>query len=152
MEILEAKVEDHIVLTQITRLSKAYWNYSDAQMKEWEAVLTITKEYIAANKVYKLVKDDAIIAFYCLKQRTNTETELDYLFVLPEYIGKGYGKLLMDHLFSNIRNTKYESIIVEADPNAEEFYKKSGFVTEFKKESTVKGRYLPVMRTRIKGQ
>ena len=64
---------------------------------------------------------------------------------MPETIGKGLGKaLLLASLGRVVR--KDLPILVEADPNAEAFYKKQGFVTYDKKESFPKGRYLPLMK------
>jgi hypothetical protein len=61
MEIIKAEVIDNEVLTTITKKSKAYWGFSEDILKQWEHLLTVTKEYIEKNKVYKLVKNNQII-------------------------------------------------------------------------------------------
>ena len=62
------------------------------------------------------------------------EYEILHLWLLPEYIGKGYGKKLLRKV-----------IILTADPNAESFYQKQGFRTYSRVESYPKGRFLPMM-------
>lgn len=61
---MRAKPDDHQVLTDITKKSKAYWGYSAEQMEEWSDLLTITEEYIKTNEVYHLSINDVTIAFY----------------------------------------------------------------------------------------
>ena len=60
-------------------------------------------------------------------------------------MGKGFGKVLLQHSLKEVVK-KEKDIIVVADPNAETFYVKQGFVTYDQIESLPKGRFLPVMK------
>ena len=51
----------------------------------------------------------------------------------------------MHHAFNTARDLGYEKMIVESDPHAEHFYLRKGFQLIDKKESSISGRYLPVM-------
>jgi hypothetical protein len=86
-EITKSTVEDNEILTEITKKSKAYWGYSVEQMEIWSESLTITKNYIEANNVYKLVVDNLTIGYYSYINLNEKEVILDNLFVLPNYIG-----------------------------------------------------------------
>lgn len=46
MDILKAEASDNELLTLITKKSKAYWGFSEDVLKEWEHLLTVTKDYI----------------------------------------------------------------------------------------------------------
>ena len=150
MKIEKANNDDHDILSEITKKSKAFWGYSEEQMAQWDDVLTITKEYIQTNFAYKLIKENQVIGYYSY---FNTETyivKLDNLFVLPEYIGKGYGNYLMDDFLNRIKeNRDVKKILLDADPNAEKFYQKFGFTTIGQLETSIKNRFLPIMELKL---
>ena len=64
MEIINAAISDHEILTTITKKSKAYWGFSEDILKEWEHLLTVTPDYIEKNAVFKLIQNDQIIGYY----------------------------------------------------------------------------------------
>ena len=149
MEIAKSIIEDSEVLTEITKKSKAYWGYSDEQMEKWSELLTITKNYIETNNVYKLLNDGLTVGYYSYIYLNKKEVKLDNLFVLPNYIGTGLGKLLMNNFLDRIKNTEIEKIILDSEPNAEKFYGYFGFKKVGQIETSIKGRYLPIMELRI---
>lgn len=147
--ISRAKPDDHKVLTDITKKSKAYWGYSAEQMEEWSDLLTITEEYIKTNEVCHLSINDIPIAFYSYFNLDEESVKLDNLFVLPSEIGKGYGKLLMNNFLNKIKEAKVKNIILDADPNAQKFYENFGFVKIGQIETSIKDRFLPVMEKKL---
>lgn len=149
MEVKKSTIEDSEILTEITKKSKAYWGYSDEQMGNWSELLTITKNYIETNNVYKLLDNDLTIAYYSYIYLNKKEVKLDNLFVLPNYIGTGLGKLLMNHFLDRIKNTEIEKIILDSEPNAEKFYEYFGFKKVGQIETSIKNRYLPIMELRV---
>jgi N-acetylglutamate synthase-like GNAT family acetyltransferase len=144
-EIIRSNREDNDILTDITKKSKAYWGYSDEQMEKWSDLLTITKSYIETNNVYKLLIENQTIGYYSYIILDETKTQLDNLFVLPKYIGKGYGKCLMEDFLKRIKQTACKKIIVESEPNAEKFYESFGFIKTGQIETAITNRYLPMM-------
>lgn len=146
IKIQQARSTDHTLLTQITFEGKAFWKYSQEDLIRWQKDLTITAEYINANKIYKLVLNDEIIGYYSYLQINELEIKLDYLFISPTYIGSGYGNVLMLDFLAKAQLGKFQIVILEADPNVENFYKKFGFVTYDQKESSIKNRFLPLMK------
>ena len=149
MTIKKANGSDHEVLTDITKKSKAYWGYSAEQIEAWSELLTITEAYIETKSVYKLVIDNKVIGYYSFYPENDQTIKLDNLFILPEYIGKGFGQLLMNDFLLKAKTATTNKILLEADSNAEKFYAKLGFVTIGQIETSVKDRYLPVMELNL---
>ena len=148
MNILKAETEDSEVLTTITKRSKAYWGFSEEILKEWEHLLIISKDYIEKNMVYKLVENENVIGYYSYFSIDEKTIKLDNLFILPEFIGKGFGKTLMNDFLEKANRLGIKKIILDAEPNAENFYKTFGFETVGQLESSIKDRYLPIMELR----
>ncbi|GAA6764780.1 GNAT family N-acetyltransferase [Flavobacterium sp. CGRL1] len=149
MKIQRAKTEDYIRLTEITKKSKAYWGYSDEQMEKWNNNLTITIDYIATNSVFNLVDENQIIGYYSYIRLENNQVKLDNLFILPEYIGKGFGSFLMNDFLERMRNEKCQKIILDSEPNAEQFYRKIGFTKIGEFETSIKNRFMPIMEMKL---
>lgn len=151
MEILTAEITDNEILTKITKESKAYWGFSTETLLEWEHLLTISQKYIEENNVTKLVKNGEVIGYYSFFKMDEKTLKLDNLFILPRYIGTGLGKMLMNHFLDQTKNLSLEKITLDAEPNAEDFYKKFGFVTIGQLESSIKDRFLPIMELKLNG-
>lgn len=147
--ISKAEPTDHIELSQLCKKSKAYWGYSDEQLKSWDEDLTISEKYIQENQVYKIIDNSIIIGFYTFYSENETTIRLDHLFVHPNYIGKGIGFKLMNHLIENCKSIHKLKIIVDADPNASAFYSKLGFITIGQKPTFIKNRFLPIMELQL---
>ena len=149
MQIKSAKINDHQALTTLTKSSKAHWGYSVEQMQKWKKDLTISPTYIQSNKVYKLVEQEKIIAYYSYFKQDTHIVKLDNLFVDPSHMGKGLGKYLMVDFEKRVKKENYKIITLDADPNAFDFYKKLGYKVVGQLASSVKGRYLPIMEKEI---
>lgn len=145
-KILRADPQDFELLTQLTLLSKAYWGYTSEQMTAWHDELKVTPEFVNRNAVFKLCQDADCIAYYAYIVKTPETVHLESLFVLPEYIDQGVGKILMEDFLARIKKQDFQRVTLEADPNAEFFYEKYGFEVIGKKETTIPGRHLPLMQ------
>lgn len=149
MKILKATTEDAEILTDITKNSKSHWGYSNEQMESWSSKLTISKNYIETNKVYKLVINDLLVGYYSYVVLEENGVQLDNLFVLPEYIGTGLGIFLMNDFLDRCNTLKFQKVVLDADPNSEKFYKKHGFKTVGQIETSIKDRFLPIMELNL---
>lgn len=149
MKIESAQKDDHIILSDITYKAKAFWGYEKAQLEKWQEDLTISPEYITANDTYKLRLQEKIIGYYSVIKVEKETLKLDNIFVLPEYIGKGYGKILMRDCISKAKSEGFKKIILDAEPKAEGFYKKIGFETINQLQSSIAERFLPQMKLSI---
>ena len=144
--IEKAVVSDSEILTEIAIQSKGYWGYTTEQLESWRKDLTVSKEHIAEWEVYKFVDEKQIAGFYALGIDLKTQTAcIEFLFVLPTWIGKAIGIQLLQHAFENARSHNMRKISVVSDPNAKNFYAKYGFREVALEESSIPDRYLPVM-------
>ena len=147
--IIKAELTDHTVLSIITKASKAYWGYSHQQMELWDEELTITHGYIKQNIVYKYLQNEIPVAYYSMIKQSEKVIKMDNLFVLPDWIGKGIGKIMLDHSLVDAKENRYEEMVLDADPNAYLFYEKYGFEIIGKKKTSIKDRYMPSMRKKL---
>ena len=85
-----------------------------------------------------------IVGFYAYAVYP-TLVKLKSLFVLPSHIGKGLGRLLMHHFLDQASAAPLDTIVLDADPHAEEFYRRFDFQTVSLKPTSVTGRFLPIM-------
>ena len=145
MKIVNATSKDDEVLTFITKKSKAFWGYSEEQILIWNNSLTVSKEYIENNTVFKLITEDTIIGYYSYFNIEKDTIKLDNLFILPEFIGKGFGKLLMNDFINRLEKSEIKKVRLHADPNAENFYSKLGFKKVGSFETSIKNRFMPIM-------
>lgn len=150
MNIEKTTRKDAQDLTELTIRSKSYWNYGEKQIQAWRDELTITEQYINENQVYKLVCEGSLIGFYAYKAESETDIKLNFLFVEPKYIGKGFGKSLMIDFLNRIGHSEFKRVLVDADPNAEQFYSRLGFRVIGKLKSAIKDRFLPIMELELK--
>lgn len=144
--IVKATISDAKKLTEIALKSKAFWGYSNELIESWREDLTITSVMISNCKVFKFLVDAKIAGFYVLNPPKNNTIVLEMLFVLPKFIGKGIGKQLLLHSFEKAKIQAVKSMTLLADPNAVAFYYSQGFYKIDKKESSIAGRFLPVMQ------
>jgi len=144
--IVTASLSDSEILSEIAVKSKAFWGYSDEQIKSWTNELTVSKKMIQQLIVFKFISESKIVGFYILNQPKKSIIELEFLFVLPIFIGNGIGAKLLYHAFKTASKLNAKTITLLSDPNAVPFYKSKGFVIINQKESSIAGRFLPVMQ------
>ncbi len=143
-----AQTSDAWALTQLTIASKAYWGYSREQMRLWTEVLSVYPDYIQQHEVFVLWDQEIMQGYYAYKQEVS-HILLDNLFVHPRAIGKGWGKLLLNDFEARLKAGGETNIRLVSEPQAETFYKKYGYTTIDQKESSIPGRYLPVMQKQL---
>lgn len=144
MKTRKAKLKDLPELNRISVASKKHWGYPDEWIERWLSELTLTPEEFAQQHILVGEVDSGIIGF-CSISENEDEYEILHLWVLPDFIGLGYGKKLLTLTVEEFIKTA-KPIIVVADPNAELFYESQGFETFDKAESFPAGRYLPIMK------
>ena len=125
VEIVRASPGDAGVLTRIAFAAKSYWGYPERWIELWQEALTITPEFISDNEVYGAVFEEELGGFYALVER-GREVELEHLWVSPEHIGAGIGRALFDHAVRRAAALGATTLSIEADPNAEGFYRRMG--------------------------
>ena len=149
MKIVKASIQDDEILTKLTIKSKQFWGYSKEQILFWNNSLTISQDYIKTSNIFKLIIDNEIIGYYSFFNSDKETIFLDNLFILPEYIGKGFGTYLVNDFLIRIKTSQIKKVQLHSDPNSENFYVKLGFKKVGELETTIKNRCMPIMEMKF---
>ncbi|ELR70807.1 GCN5-related N-acetyltransferase [Fulvivirga imtechensis AK7] len=149
IQVIKAGHRDLNTLNRISVASKKHWGYPDHWIARWHDDLTITENNLLIHHVYKLRLDRITIGF-CEIRKEIDYYEITHLWISPEFIGQGYGQYLLNAAMQAVVPPG-SYVVVESDPNAENFYRRLGFTTFDYVESYPKGRFLPVMKKNILG-
>lgn len=142
-----AKSDEAKELTQLAFLSKAHWGYSPEWLESWRDDLTVTPELIKNSIAFVAELNGKIVGFWCRSVNDSTEPSQGLLFIHPDHMGKGVGKLLFKAVKEDAIKRGIYSFTIEADPNAVPFYEKMGAKKIGEKESAViVGRKIPILR------
>ena len=155
LTLREANLEDAQVLSALAIRSKSYWGYSADFMNACRAELTVTPENIQASRFYFVVAESVneIVGFYGVERLSPLRFELDALFVDPMYIGSGIGRALMSHARDFVAESGGREILIQGDPNAEEFYRAVGaYIIGHKESASIPGRLLPMFLLEVSPQ
>ena len=146
MKIKRASAEQAEALTKIAIAAKSHWGYPQRWIEIWLPILEVSEEYISKHEVWMAVDNDRPIGFYSLEGN-----EIGGLWVLPEFIGHGIGKVLFQHAIKQCSKLGYDKLIIESDPNAVGFYEKMGAkrVGESLSEIDESLRVLPILEIQI---
>ena len=147
LRIRPAIETEAILLTELALRSKAHWGYDSEFLEACRAELTIEPEYVASHPTFVLEKQGRLLGFYSLERQADGDVELVHLFVEPDAIGSGYGKLLWTHAVETARQLGSQEMIIHSDPFAEAFYKAMGARRVGVIASTIRAvRTLPLLR------
>ncbi|HZE14073.1 MAG TPA: GNAT family N-acetyltransferase [Chthoniobacterales bacterium] len=146
MKIVRAKPEDAETLTQIAHTAKRHWGYPESLIAAWRDVLTMRPEFIAANVAFIAIEEERTVGFYVLTTEDDG-LHLDHLWIVPDAMRRGIGRALFEHATAQAKNLRFDSLKIEADPNAEGFYQRMGAKRVGTSVSEVEGerRELPIM-------
>jgi ribosomal protein S18 acetylase RimI-like enzyme len=119
-------------------------------MENWKPQLTFSPEYFEEKESWTAETNGAPIAFYTLQEKDGSAW-IENLWVSPEFIGKDVGKTLFLHAMELARQRGYQTLQLEADPNAVGFYEKMGMYKIGERHSEVEGqpRILPIMEIKL---
>ena len=129
--------------------SKAHWGYDSSFMEACRDELTLTPSDLGATDVTLAVREGVMVGVAQLSIKAG-EAELEKLFVEPDWIGKGIGKVLFGWTVQRARQRGARTMRVTADPDAVPFYEKMGFKSIGEEPSgSIPGRVLPVFRLQL---
>ena len=129
LTIRPAREGEHDALTDLSfRSCQQAWNYSDEFMAWEPEAISVTPEHISEAVTMVLEEDGKLLGFYVLRGRP-PEIEMSRLMVDPEAIGNGCGHILWDHAIETARSLGASVMTLDADPNAEPFYRRMGAET-----------------------
>ena len=134
------------ILTDLASKSEAYWGYDSDFMKKFGEVYKVTEDFLCKNTTFIISENDAIIGFYSVSTGEE-ECSLEYFYIDPRNIGKGYGRILCEHMMEYCKKLGIKEIFAVTSPQAKEFYEKMGAVQVAEVESLLKkGRVIPKLK------
>ena len=145
MTIRSATVDEADELTAIAMAAKRHWGYPESWIKQWEADLTITSDFVSHNTVFVSEEDGEARGFYALSLNAG-KAELKHMWVKPEYIVSGVGKELFLHAMDLVTALNLDEMSITADPNAASFYEHMGAERVGEVDSSIEGRKLPRLK------
>jgi GNAT superfamily N-acetyltransferase len=143
---------DADVLTEIAHGAKRHWGYPEAYIRLWAGDLTLTPEFVVRHPVYAAVDGATILGVYALAPEEageGGEFEVEHLWVVPEAMGRGVGRMLFEHACTVARERGARTLRIVSDPNAEGFYLRMGARRTGTHPSTPAGRVLPALRVDV---
>ncbi len=144
--ILAAGGNEANELNRIAIESESYWGYDSDFMDKFKIIYQVTEEFIKGNQTFILYEDERIIGFYSISNKPKGN-ELEYFYIEPHCIGKGYGKGMWDHLINYCKAHNIKDFALVTSPQAKRFYEKMGAMYIGEVESTLeKGREIPKLK------
>ncbi|OKI87605.1 GNAT family N-acetyltransferase [Micromonospora sp. CB01531] len=145
LRIRAARPAEAAELTELALRSKGHWGYDAVFLARCRSELTLTPADVATRQVAVAERDGTVVGLLVLGG-IPPELELDMLFVDPPAIGTGVGRVLFDHAVATARAAGAHALWLDADPDAEPFYRHVGAVPAGTAVSPSTGRTLPRLR------
>lgn len=143
-----ARSDDASPLSELARRSKAHWGYPDSHLRLWRTDLTFTPASIAEQEVLVAERAGRIVGAVALTL-DGTSADLEHLWVDPPAMGCGLGRRLFARAAERARALGAEQLVIDADPNAEGFYRRMGATRIGSVPSLPEGRELPRLVFRL---
>lgn len=134
-------------LSDLALRSKAHWGYDDAFLDACREALHVRVEDLERHRLTVAVDSttNRVLGFYGLAGTSDDDAELSALFVEPDVIGSGVGRLLFDDAVRVARRIGLRRLRIEADPFAAGFYEHVGAIRVGTTPShSIAGRELPL--------
>lgn len=147
VEITLAHPSEAEELTAIAFAAKRHWGYPETWIEFWRSQLTVTAAFITAHETFVAREDNRILGFAALSREVG-RLFLEDLWVRPEEMGRGVGRALFRRAQQRARVLGFDTIEIETDPNAAEFYERMGATRVGTNATMIDGRRreLPVFR------
>jgi GNAT superfamily N-acetyltransferase len=150
MRIRPARTDEAAALTELVLRSKAHWGYGAEFLEACRAELTIRPDDIRRRRVVVAEDTDSAVVGVASLEGSAPEGSLGLCFVEPAAIGRGVGRALYFHVTRAARELGFARLTIEADPNAEPFYRRLGARPVGRTASgSLAGRELPLLEVRL---
>ncbi|MER5358960.1 GNAT family N-acetyltransferase [Streptomyces sp. NPDC002785] len=145
MKVRPAQRAEAAALTEIALASKAHWGYDEAFLAACRDELTLHPADIERHRTTVAEEDGRVLGFTTL-EGAPPQGVLGMMFVAPDALGRGIGRLLFEHTMTEARRLGFVRLTIDADPNAEPFYLAMGAVRVGATPSgSIPGRELPLL-------
>ncbi|WSB47522.1 GNAT family N-acetyltransferase [Streptomyces cellulosae] len=145
MLIRDARPDEAGELTELALRSKAHWGYDEAFMASCREELTVRPSEVGERRAAVAERDGRVLGFTTV-DGSPPEGALGMMFVDPSALGQGIGRALFAHALTMARAAGFHRLTIDADPNAEPFYRAMGAVRIGETPSgSIPGRVLPLL-------
>jgi len=134
-DIRPGRVDERHELEALQRRASLVWEDYRAQLLAHPDAIELPEAYLSEGRVRVAVVAGRVIGFVCLLPSTPGTAELDGLFVEPAHWRTGVGRRLLEDAFRHARAHGIRAVEVTANPRAEEFYRRLGFVVSGRAET-----------------
>ena len=150
IEIRRASPEEADTLTEIAHAAKRHWNYPESWIQQWQADLTISREFITTQEVFAAIINGEIVGC-CALVLTDSRAEIEHMWIKPEQMGSGVGRALFEYARERAVERGANVLELSADPYAEGFYARMGAkrIGEIPADIDGQSRVLPRMRINL---
>jgi putative acetyltransferase len=126
----------------------------------WEQSVAATHHFLTPSDFEEIKEIVGTIDFnafpvFCLMHNNSVtgfigvaDKKVEMLFILPDFIGKGLGKRLMDFALSELNADEVD--VNEQNLNAVQFYRKLGFEVYERTEKDGRGKDYPLLKMKLK--
>jgi GNAT superfamily N-acetyltransferase len=152
LQIRPALPSEADTISHLALRSKGHWGYDEAFLAACRDELATTAAECDGIQVQIAERDGTVVGYYKLTGSPPVG-ELEDLFVDPTAIGMGIGGQLLRHAIEVARTLELEVLTIDAEPNAETFYRHAGAVRVGNVPSrSIAGRELPRLELRLADQ
>lgn len=143
MKVRPARPAEAAILSALALRSKGHWGYDERFLEACRDELTIPADEVEARRTTVAELDGTVVGMYTIDGGPPV-AELGQMFVDPNHIGRGVGRVLWAHAVERARAEGIHTLTIDADPFAEAFYLTMGAVrTGSVPSGSIPGRVLP---------
>jgi ribosomal protein S18 acetylase RimI-like enzyme len=126
VQLRPARPQEAAALSAIALEAKAALGYAEPLLQSWREALRIDAETIRQQLVQVATCEGTVAGFFCVDIAA-AEARLEHLWVKPALQGRGAGSALMQEALRLASSRGARTMLIDAEPKAEAFYRRMGF-------------------------
>lgn len=137
--------DDLAIVSNLGIASKRSWGYDADRMSVFAPELTISRDAFASLLDAEVAcVEGEVVGFYTLRRHSDGSTELEHLFVAPDWSHRGVGSLLLGRALERAALRGAAKLLITADPNSAGFYERFGAWKIGDRASSIPNRTIPM--------
>ncbi len=144
LRLRDARMDECDALSALCLRSKAHWGYDASFVEACRPYLRIEPHCVDAHHAFVALDHEDRIVGVCQIDPGHSAGNLDLLFIEPDQIGTGAGRVLFQEAAQRLREAGETVMTILSDPDARGFYEAMGadFI-EDRPSDVFEGRTLP---------
>ncbi|RAN36393.1 GNAT family N-acetyltransferase [Hyphomonas pacifica] len=140
-------------LSDMCLRSQASWGYDGKMLNTFRQDLTLNPEELETDALMVAEDKRGVAGMVQLSMNTDTLAQVKKLYVAPNRLGEGTGKMMYVWACRTAQENGAEDLLIVSDPQAAGFYEHMGAVLIEKTEpSPIPGRTLPCLIHKLRAQ